>query len=216
VGLSFPRANIPQFCGAPMTRAAQPQTRKTYPQNWTAYNEAQTNEKRQFQSLLHDLCKDLPTPPQTGRGQRRLPMSDAVFAAVFKVYSTMSARRFTSDLCDAQAKGYIEKVPHFNSVLNYLENPDLFPILTGMVERAALPHGKMFHYFNYRREDFLAHYHQRSNVESTVMMVKTKFGDGLKSKTDVAARNEVLRKLVCHDICCVISAMYELGIQPEF
>jgi len=54
---------------------------------------------------------------------------------------------------------------------------------------------KMFHYFNYRRDEFLAHYHQRSNVESAVMMVKTKFGDGLKSKTDVAGRNEVLCKV---------------------
>jgi hypothetical protein len=33
-------------------------TRKTYPQNWPAYNEAQQNEKRDFQRLLHDLCKD--------------------------------------------------------------------------------------------------------------------------------------------------------------
>ncbi|MFT3786639.1 MAG: hypothetical protein QM770_10795 [Tepidisphaeraceae bacterium] len=114
-------------------------TRKTYSQNWPAYNAAQQNEKREFQRLLFELCKTLPTPPQTGRGQRRLPMSDAVFAAVFKVYSTVSARRFTSDLCSAQACGYLDKVPHFNSVLNYLETPELFPILTDMIERASLP-----------------------------------------------------------------------------
>ena len=69
---------------------------------------------------------------------------------------------------------------------------------------------------NYRRDDFLTHYHQRSNVESTVMMIKTKFGDGLKSKSDVAGRNEVLCKALCHNVCCLISAMYELGIQPMF
>jgi hypothetical protein len=40
--------------------------RKTYPQDWKNYNQAQTNEKRQFQILLHDLCKDIPTPPQGG------------------------------------------------------------------------------------------------------------------------------------------------------
>src|SRR5580658_6304900 len=34
--------------------------RKTYPQDWPAYNEAQTNEKRHFQTLLRDLCADLP------------------------------------------------------------------------------------------------------------------------------------------------------------
>lgn len=26
--------------------------------------------------------------------------------------------------------------------------------------------------------------------------------------------NEVLAKFVCHNICCLISAMYELGISP--
>jgi transposase len=74
---------------------------------------------------------------------------------------------------------------------------------------------KMFHYFQFMREDFLAHYHRRSNVESTVMMIKTKFGDAVRSKTEVAARNEVLAKILCHNICCLISAMYELGIDPE-
>ncbi len=27
--------------------------------------------------------------------------------------------------------------------------------------------GQMYHYFMFRREEFLAHYHKRSNVEST-------------------------------------------------
>ena len=51
-------------------------------------------------------------------------------------------------------------------------------------------------------------------IESTVMMVKTKFGDAVRSKSDVAARNEVLCKILCHNICCLISAIYELGIEP--
>jgi len=316
-------------------------TRKTYPQDWANYNLAQTNEKRHFQPILADLCSGLkPLPASTSRkgpqGRKSIPLSDAVFAAVFKIYSTMSARRFTSDLCDAQAKGYITKVSHFNSVLKCLENPAIYPVLLEMIERSALPlrsvesqfavdstgfafcrftrwfdikynrftheqhwvkahlccgtktnvvtaveiHGqyagdapilpalvnstvknfdvkevsadkgysgydnheaiakvgatpfiafnisatgerggvfaKMFHYFQFKREEFLQHYHRRSNVESTVMMIKTKFGDAVRSKTDVAARNEVLAKILCHNICCLISAIYELGIQPEF
>jgi len=74
----------------------------------------------------------------------------------------------------------------------------------------------MFHYFHLHREGFLQRYHQRSNVESTFSMVKAKFGDGVRSKTDVAMKNEVLAKLVCHNVCCLISAMYELGIDPAF
>ena len=34
-----------------------------------------------------------------------------------------------SDLRDAQAKGFIAKLPHFNSIFNYLESPELTPIL---------------------------------------------------------------------------------------
>jgi hypothetical protein len=37
--------------------------RITYPQNWRAYNAAQTNEKTMFQILLHDLCKGVKEPP---------------------------------------------------------------------------------------------------------------------------------------------------------
>jgi transposase len=73
---------------------------------------------------------------------------------------------------------------------------------------------KMFHYFQFKRDEFLQHYHRRSNVESTIMMIKTKFGDAVRSKTETAARNEVLCKVLCHNICCLISAMYELGIAP--
>jgi transposase len=314
------------------------QTRKTYPQNWTAYNAAQVNESRHFAKLLADLCKTIEQPAQdmSKGGRPRLPLADAIYAAVCKIYSTMSARRFVSDLCDAQAKGYIQKVPHFSSVLKALENADLFPILVKMIEQsgAALAsvesqfavdstgfafcrftrwydikynkftseqqwvkahictgtktnvvtaveiHGpneydanqlpalvettakrfqmaevsadkgysaqechnaisrvgakpfimfkdnatggigglfqKMFHFFQFKRDEFLAHYHRRSNVESTVMMIKSKFGDSVRSKTEVAAKNEVLAKIVCHNICCLISAMYELGIDANF
>lgn len=67
------------------------------PRNWTAYHAAQTNEKDQFQILLHDLCRAINQPPHT-KGRRPLPICDVVFSAAFKVYSTVSARRFMSDL----------------------------------------------------------------------------------------------------------------------
>ena len=75
---------------------------------------------------------------------------------------------------------------------------------------------KMFHYFQFRRDEFLAHYHKRSNVESTFSMIKAKFGDHLRSKTDVAMINEALCKIICHNICCLIQEAQELGITTEF
>lgn len=309
--------------------------RKTYPQKWAEYNAAQVNEKRHFQELLRDICSTVPTPIQTGKGQRLIPRCDAIFAAVFKVYSTVSARRFMTDLTESHANGYISKLPCYNSIFNYLENPELTPILTNLVIRAAMPlkaieedfavdssgfsaskfvrwfdhkygkvreehdwvkahiavgvktqvvtaveihernsndcpilpsllettaenftvrevsadkqyashdnfnaiashgadafiqfranitgrsgglFGKAFHFFQLYREEFLQSYHKRSNVESAFSMMKRKFGDSVRSRTDVAMKNEVLCKILCHNICCLISAMYELGIEPK-
>src|SRR5262249_32656650 len=69
-----------------------------YPQAWSAYNAAQTSEKDRFQVLLHDLCKGIVEPEPAKTGRPRLPLADVVFAAAFKVYSTVSGRRFMSDL----------------------------------------------------------------------------------------------------------------------
>jgi transposase len=74
----------------------------------------------------------------------------------------------------------------------------------------------MFHLFMHQRDTFLAHYHKRSNVESTFSMVKRKFGDSLRSKTDIAMVNETLAKAICHNLVVVIHEMYELGIEPMF
>lgn len=75
---------------------------------------------------------------------------------------------------------------------------------------------KMFFFYNYKREEFLAHYHKRSNVESVFQMIKSKFGERLKSKTETAQVNEALCKVLCHNLCVVIQSMYELNITPEF
>ncbi len=310
--------------------------RKTYPQNWPAYNKAQTNEKAKFQTLLHDLCAGIVEPVQVGRGQRRLRTRDAIFAAVFKVYSTVSGRRFMSDLRMAQECGHISHAPCYNSIFNVLESESTTAVLKAMIEESANPlkaieshfacdssgfsgsrfdkwydhkwgqyqiqrswckahimcgvktnvivaveihdkntndgtmlrplldstvsrfdvsevsgdlaysthanlqaivdakamplipfkcnatastgglWAKMFHYFQFQRDEFMARYHQRSNVESTFSMLKAKFGDGVRSKTDTAMKNEVLAKILCHNIVVLISAMYELGIDPVF
>lgn len=309
--------------------------RKTYPQKWPEYNKAQVNEKRHFQELLHDLCQGIPEPVQAGKGRPSLPLCDAIFSAVFKVYSTVSGRRFMTDLKESHANGFITKLPCYNSIFNYLENPDMTAILTDLIIKASFPlkaietdfavdssgfsackfvrwfdhkYGqireehdwvkahiccgvkthvvtaveihernandcpllpplinktaenfkvkqvvadkqyasmdnfdaikavgadafimfragitgrcgglfqKAFAFFTLHREEFLESYHKRSNVESAFSMMKRKFGDSVRSKTDVAMKNEVLCKILCHNICCLISAMYEIGLEPK-
>lgn len=328
--------------------------KKTYKQEWSAYNAAQTNERDQFQVLLHQLCQGIGEPSQTN-GRPRLPLEDMIFNCAFKIYSTVSQRRFISDLRDAHSKGYISKVPHFNSISNYLENEMLTPYLKMLIEESSLPlaaiesdfavdssglstcrfvrwveakytnpqlmkkrewikihlmcgvktnvvtaveisdryaadspffkglvdttaqnfvmqevsadkaylsaanlqtvvdhtampyipfksnsaaeHGggkrasvgkknnwkrksalwrQMFHYYQFNQQWFMQQYHKRSNVETTFHMIKSKFGDSLRSKTPTAQINEALCKVLCHTLCCLIQSMFELNIKPEF
>lgn len=74
---------------------------------------------------------------------------------------------------------------------------------------------KMYHYFMLNNEDYLQHYHSRSNAESTVNMIKGKFGDRVRSKLWTAQVNEVLCKIIAHNICCVIMEMNEMGIKEQ-
>jgi len=308
----------------------------TYSQDWSAYNAAQTEEKARFMQLLADLCKGIPQPQQAN-GRPRLPLSEMVFASAFKVYTGFSSRRFTSDMREVHDMGLIASTPHFNSVSNYLANPELTPILKSLVTVSSLPlkavetnfavdssgfstsrfvrwfnkkygreldnqewvkvhlmtginthivtsveisgwaandtnffkplveataanfqiaevsadkaylghsnlnlvaqlggapyipfktnnvipsdnsvWAKMYHFYMFNRETFLQHYHKRSNVETVFSMIKGKFGDSVRSKSDEGQINEVLAKVLCHNICVLIQAIHELGIEPAF
>jgi hypothetical protein len=43
-----------------------------------------------------------------------------------------------------------------------------------------------------------------------------KFGDAVRSKSDIAMVNEVLCKIICHNIYCLIQEAHELGISAKF
>jgi transposase len=75
---------------------------------------------------------------------------------------------------------------------------------------------RLFHFFKYHEEEFYEHYHKRSNNETVFSMVKAKFGERLRSKTRTAQVNEVLLKMLCHNLCVIVQAMYELNLEPTF
>lgn len=75
---------------------------------------------------------------------------------------------------------------------------------------------RMYHFYKYNGEEFNAHYHKRSNAESTFQMIKARFGERLRGKTERAQINEALIKVLCHNICVVIQSMHELGIEANF
>ena len=117
---------------------ASARPRPTYRQHWASYNAAQVNEKNHVASLLRSMCDAIESPPQT-KGRPRIPLGDAVFAAVMKVYGTTSGRRASSDMREYAASGLMDRAPHYNSISNALDNPALSPILKGLIEDAALP-----------------------------------------------------------------------------
>jgi transposase len=306
--------------------------RVTYPQNWPAYNAAQTAEKELFCHLLRDLCAAVPEP-ERGMGRPSVPVADALFSATYKVYSGLSARRFMTDLREAEASGLVSRAWHFNSVLKVIEDASITPVLHRLVTASAAPlasvesafavdstgfgtlrfyrhysakyghdqysrdyrklhaligtktnviaaasvtgrddhdspqfiplleagaqtftmkeisadkaysgrpnidavvalgaapfipfrsnarddpkspaWSKLFHLYSYRVDEFLPFYHKRSNAESTFSVIKRVFGDTLRSKNVEAQTNELLLKVIAHNIVCVVHSIFELGV----
>jgi hypothetical protein len=66
------------------------------------------------------------------------------------------------------------------------------------------------------REEFAAHYHKRSNVETAFSAIKGKFGSHVRAKSDEGQVNEVLAKVLCHNVCVLARAAEELGVEPLF
>jgi hypothetical protein len=53
-------------------------------------------------------------------------------------------------------------------------------------------------------------------VETAFSMIKGKFGDSVRSKSDIGPLNEVLCKVLCQNICVIIQAIHESGTDPTF
>lgn len=75
---------------------------------------------------------------------------------------------------------------------------------------------RLYHQFAFERETFLAHYHQRSNVESAFSAIKRKFGDSLRTKTFEGNVNETLGKVIAHNLSVVIRTSHTLGVEATF
>jgi hypothetical protein len=54
------------------------------------------------------------------------------------------------------------------------------------------------------------------DIKTTFHVIKAKFGERMRSKSATGQVNEVLCKVLCHNLCCVIQSIYELGVEPPF
>src|SRR5436190_16040373 len=132
---------------APPIDTETPPKKKTYRQNWPAYNLAQTTEKDRFQELLYELCQGIEEPPRHKKGGRRIWVKDVVFTAAFKVFSTFSGRRFMSDLRDAHRRGFLAYVMNASTVTDLMNTEVVTPFLYQLIERSAWPLRAVEHTF---------------------------------------------------------------------
>lgn len=125
-----------------------------------------------------------------------------------------TAKHFTLGEVSAD-KGYVSK--RNAAEIEALGATPFIPLKSNSVApKPGTAWARMYHHFAYNREDFLEHYHKRSNVETVFHMIKAKFGDTLLTKTPEGQDNEVLAKVVAHNLCVLIQSFYELGIETDF
>jgi hypothetical protein len=72
----------------------------------------------------------------------------------------------------------------------------------------------LLYLYKTRHPRFMDRYYLRNNVEASFASMKKKFGDRLRSKSTTGQFNEVLCKVLCHNICVLIHSMYQSGINP--
>jgi len=87
---------------------------------------------------------------------------------------------------------------------------------TKMSARTPSAWRRMFHLYSYNQEEFMRHYHKRSNVESVFSAVKRKLGPSVRAKTLPAQINEVLLKCLAYNLTVLVHAIHELRIDPAF
>jgi transposase len=129
------------------------------------------------------------------------------------------------DLAKTTAQGFtiheISADKAYPSVANFQTVEDLGGVLyaafkSNTTGAAGGAFERAFHYFRLHRDEFLQHYHKRSNVESSFSALKRKLGDSVRGKTDVSMKNEVLAKVVCYNLTVCIMEWYTLGVAPVF
>jgi len=92
------------------------------------------------------------------------------------------------------------------------------PFKSGSTGRArgCMVWRKLYHYFQLHREEFMQHYHQRSNAESTFSMLKRKFQGKLMLKNEIGQINEALAKVLCHNMTVLIHEAFEGNAKIRF
>lgn len=113
-------------------------------------------------------------------------------------------------------KGYISK-----SNLKAIKNLGAIPFIpfksnTSGKRKGALIWRECFEYFRENKEEFLKHYHKRSNIESCFSMIKKKLGSNIRSVQPAGQDNEILLKILVHNIMVLIQESFMSDLKIDF
>jgi transposase len=75
---------------------------------------------------------------------------------------------------------------------------------------------KMYQMFSMHYYEFAQEYHDRSNVESCFAMIKIKFGDFCRCKSEQSQDNEILCKILCHNIVVLVHEIFNRNLDINF
>lgn len=64
--------------------------------------------------------------------------------------------------------------------------------------------------------EYMEHYEQRNNVESTFGAIKAKMGEKLMAKTLVAQKNELLCKILAYNLTVLAESFFIDDIEVNF
>jgi transposase len=101
-------------------------------------------------------------------------------------------------------------------VINDIGAKTFIPFKSNSKEKGPELWQKLWHMFQFHREEFLGHYHQRSNVEAAFSSIKRKFGGSVRAKQPASMANEALLKCLVYNLSCLVHEIHELGIDPKF
>ena len=73
-----------------------------------------------------------------------------------------------------------------------------------------------YNFFKNHKEEYLKHYHKRSNIESAFSMIKRKFGNNVKCKKEISQDNEILAKILAHNVCVLVQEIFLNKIYINF
>ncbi len=120
--------------------APERKPRKQYVQHPT-YTKAQTAEMRLLDSLLRELVADVPDLPKLAEkgGRPALPLPDALYCAILKVYSGLSGRRACGVYENVSDRDLLESVPSYNVASRALNRPEVTAILYRLLQLSAAP-----------------------------------------------------------------------------